>query len=147
MPNKKNKIIKKDSGTHLIVEYAGMFAGHVVTVTIACKAHIHISSCQWGGQKYWVYFMEKNEKKPVRQQRTTDRIKLQLAKQQGSNCLCPHSQACMNNAAISHEQSFSGGREGWGCMRQEGCRVFWCCWAFLECQKNLSREIKPRSNP
>lgn len=63
MPNKKNKIIKKDSGTHLIVEYAGMFAGHVVTVTIACKAHIHISSCQWGGQKYWVYFREKKKKK------------------------------------------------------------------------------------
>lgn len=29
---------------HLIVEYAGMFPGHVVTVTIVCKAHVHVSS-------------------------------------------------------------------------------------------------------
>lgn len=45
------------SGTHLIIEYAGMFARHIVTVTIACKAHIHISSCHGGGQNrlssYW----------------------------------------------------------------------------------------------
>lgn len=31
---------------HLIVEYAGVFPGHVVTVTIVCKAHIHVSSCK-----------------------------------------------------------------------------------------------------
>lgn len=75
------------SGTHLIIEYAGMFARHIVTVTIACKAHIHISSCHGGGQNRLSSYWEK--KKTVRQQRTTDRIKLQLAKQQGSNCFCP----------------------------------------------------------
>lgn len=53
---------KKGSGSHLIVEYAGVFAGHVVTVTIACKAHIHIGSCQRGGQKCSVRF-RKGEKK------------------------------------------------------------------------------------
>lgn len=36
---------------HLIVEYAGMFPGHVVTVTIVCKAHIHVSSCKVAGVK------------------------------------------------------------------------------------------------
>lgn len=106
-----------DSGTHLIVEYAGVFARHIVTVTIACKAHIHISSCQSGGQNRLSSFQKKNNPKkqqqkttPVRQQRTTDRIKLQLAKQQGSNCLCPSSQDCMNNAAISHRTKFQWGK-------------------------------------
>lgn len=32
--------------SHLIVEYAGVFPGHVVTVTIVCKAHVHVSSCK-----------------------------------------------------------------------------------------------------
>lgn len=59
--HQKIKIIimkkKNHSGTHLIIEYAGMLARHIVTVTIACKAHIHISSCHGGGQNrlssYW----------------------------------------------------------------------------------------------
>jgi hypothetical protein len=33
----------------LIKEYAGMFPRHVVTVTIVCKAHIHVSSCRVAG--------------------------------------------------------------------------------------------------
>lgn len=32
--------------THLIIEDAGMFPRHVVTVTIVCKAHVHVGSCR-----------------------------------------------------------------------------------------------------
>lgn len=44
------RLTSQGLGTHLVVEYAGMFAGHVVAVTIARKAHIHVSSCPQGTQ-------------------------------------------------------------------------------------------------